>query len=213
MSGRRIFSAILSLLGFLFVAMGTGSVVLGLHSSPMILREPNEAMECAENFLGAINNGSLSSASAYLAGHPDLGEIPSDADPVVSLLWDSYRTRLETQIVSDIYAAKDGLAIDIELTYPDAESAAKDIGVLAVARIKQRTDEASDMSELYDDNGQYRAELVDEVMQKAALDVLMKDIPTITTDITLHLVKSEGVWVVLPEQPLLDALSGKAIKN
>lgn len=211
MAGLRLFSAIVSLLGFLAMAVGVGAVVCGLNSAPMMIKEPGEAMDCAQNFLEAINKGSLTEVSAYLFGHPDPSKISSDADSIVCLIWDTYRTRLEARAVGGLYASEEGLALDMELTVPDADAAVRAIGELAVARIKQRAAQASDMSELYGEDGQYRTELVNEVLQQAALEILMEELPTKTSDITLHLTKSDGVWLVMPEQSLMHALSGKAV--
>ena len=83
------------------------------------------------------------------------------------------------------------------------------IGTLAVERMQERVAAASDMSELYGDDGQYRPELVDNVLQQAALETLMCDLPTVTTSITLHLTQSGEAWKVIPDRAFINALSGK----
>lgn len=206
---RKISSIVLSIMGFLSIIAGISTVFWGLQADPMILREPEKAKQCAEEFLQAINDGSLAEAADYLPDPSALGEVSEDADPIAALIWDTYRTQLEAELVSGLYTTADGLCIDMELTALDVGDAVEKIGTLAVERMQERVAAASDMSELYGDDGQYRPELVDNVLQQAALETLMCDLPTVTTSITLHLTQSGEAWKVIPDRALINALSGR----
>ena len=206
---RKISSIVLSIMGFLSIIAGIIAVFWGLQAEPVILREPEKAKQCAEGFLKAINDGSLAEAADYLPDPSVLGEVPEDADPIAALIWDTYRTQLEAELVSGLYTTADGLCMDMELTAPDVDDAVEKIGTLAVERMQERVAAASDMSELYGDDGQYRPELVDNVLQQAALETLMCDLPTVTTGITLHLTQSGEAWKVIPDRALINALSGR----
>lgn len=210
MTVRKISSTVLSILGFLAVIAGIIAVFWGLQAEPVILREPERARQCAEGFLNAINNGNLTEAAGYLPDPSALGEVPENADPVSTLIWDTYRSQMDTRATSELYTTTDGLCMDMELTTLDVDNAVERIGSLAVKRMQECVAFASDMSELYDDDGQYRPELVDDVLQRAALETLMSSLPTKTTSITLHLVQSGEVWRVIPDQALINALSGRA---
>lgn len=206
---RKISSIVLSIMGFLSIIAGISTVFWGLQADPMILREPEKAKQCAEEFLQAINDGSLAEAADYLPDPSALGEVPEDADPIAALIWDTYRTQLDAELVSGLYTTVDGLCIDMELTALDVGDAVEKIGTLAVERMRERVAAASDMSELYGDDGQYRPELVDNVLQQAALETLMCDLHTVTTSITLHLTQSGEAWKVIPDRALINALSGR----
>ena len=166
MTGRRISSIVLSILGFLSIIAGIIAIFWGLQADPVILREPEKAKQCAEEFLQAINDGSLAEAADYLPDPSALGEVPVDADTVASLVWDTYRTRLDTKAISGLYTTADGLSMDMELTALDVDKVVEQIGSLAVKRMQKRVAAASDMSELYGDDGQYRWELVDDIFRK-----------------------------------------------
>lgn len=166
MTGRRISSIVLSILGFLSIIAGIIAIFWGLQADPVILREPEKAKQCAEEFLQAINDGSLAEAADYLPDPSALGEVPVDADTVASLVWDTYRTRLDTKAISGLYTTADGLSMDMELTTLDVDKVVEQIGSLAVKRMQKRVAAASDMSELYGDDGQYRWELVDDIFRK-----------------------------------------------
>ena len=206
---RKISSIVLSIMGFLSIIAGISTVFWGLQAEPVILREPEKARQCAEEFLQAVNDGSLAEAADYLPDPSALGEVPEDADPIAGLVWDTYRTQLDAELVSGLYTTADGLCMDMELTALDVDDVVEKIGTLAVKRMQERAAAASDMSELYGDNGQYRPELVDDVLQKAALETLMCDLPTVTTGITLHLTQSGEAWKVIPDRALINALSGR----
>lgn len=206
---RKISSIVLSIMGFLSIIAGIIAVFWGLQAEPVILREPEKARQCAEEFLQAINDGNLAEAADYLPDPSALGEVPEDADPIAALIWDTYRTQLEAELVSGLYTTADGLCMDMELTALDVDDVVEKIGTLAVERMQERVAAASDMSELYGDDGQYRPELVDDVLQQAALETLMCDLPTVTTGITLHLTQSGEAWKVIPDQALIDALTGR----
>lgn len=207
---RKIASTVLSLLGFLSVAAGIFAVSFGLQAEPVILREPEGARQCAEGFLNAVNDGDLAEAAAYLSDSSALGEVPANADTVAALVWDTYRTQLHARLAGALYTTPDGLCVDMELTAFSVDQVVEEIGSLAVARLQARVAAASDMSELYGDDGQYRPELVDDVLQQAALETLMGELPAVTTGISLHLAQSGESWKIIPDQALIDALSGNA---
>lgn len=206
---RKISSIALSIMGFLSIIAGIIAIFWGLQAEPVILREPEKARQCAEGFLKAINDGSLAEAADYLPDPSALGEVPEDADPIAALIWDTYRTQLEAELVSGLYTTADGLCMDMELTALDVDDVVEKIGTLAMERMQERVAAASDMSELYGNDGQYRPELVDDVLQQAALKTLMCDLPTVTTGITLHLTQSGEAWKVIPDRALVNALSGR----
>ena len=57
MTGRRISSIVLSILGFLSMIAGVIVILWGMQAEPVILREPEKARQCAEGFLKAIDAG------------------------------------------------------------------------------------------------------------------------------------------------------------
>lgn len=207
---RKIASTVLSLLGFLSIAVGIFAVSFGLRAEPVILREPEGARQCAEGFRNAVNDGNLAEAAAYLSDSSALGEVPANADTVATLVWDTYRTQLQAQLVGTLYTTPEGLCVDMELTAVSVDDVAAEIGSRAVVRMQERVAAASDMAELYGDDGQYRPELVGEVLQQAALETLMGELPTATAGISLHLTQSGESWKIIPDQALIDALSGRA---
>ena len=63
---------------------------------------------------------------------------------------------------------------------------------------------------MYDENNQFRGELVNQTLREALQQVLSQDAKTLTREVTVKLVKRDGSWWVVPDQALLQALSGVA---
>lgn len=78
----------------------------------------------------------------------------------------------------------------------------------AHALLTARVEGAEEMTELYDEENNFREELVSEVLQEAVVQALAEDAQTVTYDVTLNLIYRDGQWWVVPDQALLDAISG-----
>ena len=74
--------------------------------------------------------------------------------------------------------------------------------------LEKRVEEAADISEVYDENNEYREEFVMDVLYEAARQALEEDAVTRTVELTIQLVYSEGQWWVVADSALLDAISG-----
>lgn len=209
MTGHKRSAFVFRTLGWLSAAICAVAIFWGLHAEPVILREPEEASACAQGFLQAVNDGSMSRAAAFLSDPAVLGKAPENADEIASLVWDTYCRSLEAKPVSALHTTADGLALDIELTAINVQDTVNRIGSQAVETMQQRVASASDMKELYDSEGQYRADLVDEVLKYAALDTLMADLPAETHKLTLNLAQTPEGWRVVAGETLMDVLSGK----
>jgi hypothetical protein len=76
--------------------------------------------------------------------------------------------------------------------------------------MNQRIAAAEELSELYDENNEFREELVTQILQEALDQSLRQDLQTVTRDITLKLVNRDGSWWIVPDQALMHALTGLA---
>ena len=73
---------------------------------------------------------------------------------------------------------------------------------------EQRVEEARDLSQIYDENNEYREDFVMEVLSEAVADAIREDAVVSSQELVLNLAYSQGQWRVQPEQKLLSALSG-----
>jgi hypothetical protein len=66
------------------------------------------------------------------------------------------------------------------------------------------------LSDIYDEQNEFRKELVDEVLEEAIQQLLSREEELVTREVTLKLVNRDGHWWVVPHQNLLQILSGLA---
>ena len=76
------------------------------------------------------------------------------------------------------------------------------------ALLEQRVAEAEDPYDVYDENLQYREDVVMEVLYAAAEDALAEDATTTTVDLTVNMVYQNEIWWIIADTNLLDAISG-----
>ena len=69
---------------------------------------------------------------------------------------------------------------------------------------------AEDKTEIYNEDNSYRSELVNQALNDAVTQALGEDAQTVTRDVTLGLIYQDGAWWVVPDQALLQIISGVA---
>ena len=81
-------------------------------------------------------------------------------------------------------------------------------GSLSQSLLEQRVAEAEDVTQIYDENNDYREDFVMDVLYDAAKMALEQDGEVVELDITMDLVYGEDRWLVIPSEELLRAISG-----
>ena len=74
--------------------------------------------------------------------------------------------------------------------------------------LEQRVLDAVDVSEIYDENNEYREDFVMSVLKDAVADALEEDAKKMTVELTVNLSYQNGKWWVVADEALLDAISG-----
>ena len=173
-----------------------------------MLEQPEAAIRWVTEMMEAVCEGDYDKAGTYLLGTPDLGvEEPPD-NPVGAMLWDAFLDSTEFELVGQCYTTDMGVAQDISFTYLDTTSVTSQLRERAQALLNQRVEEAEDVSEIYDENNEYREAVVMEALQEAVQAALLEDAKTITVTVTVNLKYQDGQWWVIADNALLDALSG-----
>lgn len=209
-NGHKKSSIAFSALGLLSMLVAVAAISWGLQAEPVILQEPEMARQCAEGFVNAVNAGDLTAAAEFFPEPATLGAVAADADPVVALVWDAHCAQLGAKAVSGLYTTSKGLSMDLELTSMVVDSTMEEIGALSVKQMQACIANASDMAEVYDDNGQFHPELVDDMLQQTARELLAQELPVETASITIHLTQIDGSWKIVPDTALINILSGRS---
>ena len=205
---RKIIGALFVLLALGLGAAGTQLALTNLEADPILLEVPEEARAQALDLLDAMCSGDYAAVSQRLYGQPDLGMNRKPADDVGELFFDAYAKSLRYELIRDCYATADGVALDVRITALDIGAVLPLLRQQAQDLLEQRVEEAEDVSQVYNENGEYLESLVEEVLRTSAAQVLQRG-SDVSTELTLECVFKDGQWWILPGDTLLDIIGCK----
>lgn len=212
MKAVKYFSAVIGVIfGLAGTALMVGSVLLALNSldAPVRLSEvPEEAMACSEELMEAVGRGDYETAGNLLYGQPDLGVSREPEDEMGRRVWQAFLDSITYEFTGDCYATDSGISRDAAITTLDISSVAANLQERVKTILDKQVAEAEDMDALYDENNNFREDMVMAALSKAVTDALAEDTTTTRREVTLNLIFREGSWWVVPDQALLQAISG-----
>ena len=205
-------------LSLLFAAVGICILVAAtlfcltfLNAPPIMVSAPDGALECSETLMEALRNGDYDAASACLSGEPDLGLDREPEEEAGKLLWKAFSESFQYEFTGDCYATSTGVARSVMITTLDLNKIS--------ARLPQRLDDlleeklinSTNASEIYDAEGNFREDIIQQLLIQALSEILEEDAATVTRGVSLNLVYENGQWWVTFDQALLQAISGGVI--
>lgn len=201
-------AGLFALLAVILMVLALVLVLLCMDAQPVLLKTSKAALERVDAFMTAICDGDYSTAQTMLQGAPDLGADKTPADAAGVLLWKAFVESTEYQRSGDCFIQDSRLAQKVTFNSLDMTSVTASLGDRAKERLARRVSEAEDMSQIYDENNNYREELVMEVLREVTEEAIREDGQQHQQEITLKLVYENGQWWILPEQELLNVLFG-----
>lgn len=203
----KFFAAVFAVFAVAAAAAVIVVCVYALNSTPVLLQASDEALQTVDVLMDAVAEGNYNKAGTIMYGMPDLG-VHEASDEVGQMVWDSFVGSISYELVGGFHATDSGLAQNVKITSLDMKTVAGKLGTYAEELLTQRVEEAEDMSQVYDENNEYREDFVMSVLLDAAKKALEQDAVYHEQEITLNLVFKQGQWWIMPEQPLLSAISG-----
>ena len=203
-----VLSAALLLAGITAGALAIHISLRYRQEKPILLEQPEAAIGQVTGMMEAVCEGNYDQASTYLLGTPSLGVAEKPENFIGAMLWEAFLDSTEYELIGTCYTTDVGLAQNISFTYLDTESVTANLRQRAEKLLNQRVEEAEDVSEIYDENNDYREEIVMEALQEAVTAALLEDARTMTVTLTIHLKHQNGQWWVVMDNALLDAFSG-----
>ena len=204
-----------SVFSLALAAVGAAAALLAAHicqtyadRPPVLLSAPAEATDRLVVMMDAVCAGDYNRAGQMMLGTPDFGAEEKPEDALGLLLWNAYMQSMDYRLEGDCYATEDGLAQDITFTYLDITSVTQNLRQRSHALMEERVAAATDVSEIYNSNNEYREDFVMAVLYDTAQDALREDAKIVTVSVTVNMKYQDGVWWILPEAELLDAISG-----
>ncbi len=208
MKFARYFAVMLGILATALMAFSIGLCLVSLNARVTMPQAPEGAVTCSDALRAAVNAGDFEALSQTLLGQPDLGVQGSPEDLKTLLVWDAFLGSLSLEYEGDCYATNSGVARDAVVKGLNLSAMTGALDRQAHALLTARVEEAETMEELYDENNNFREDLVEEVLQEALIRCLAEDIPLDAQEITVKLVCRDGQWRAVPDGALLDVLSG-----
>lgn len=201
-------SGLCGLLGFSFAILGIFLALTNTKSKPVLVEQPQSAMSQIQTMLDALCEGDYDTVSDCLYGTPDLGidRLPQDA--VGQLFWQALSDSYTYALRSDFHATDSGVSVDVTIQALDLDSVTVNLRQRAQDMLEEKIDQAQNTSEIYDTNNEYREDFVMGALYDAALVALEEDAATTSWDMTLNLIYKDGQWWIMPDEALLQAISG-----
>lgn len=204
----NFFSVLLAILGIGVAAATLYCCVHFYGQPPILLSPPDDAKNVLTTMMDAVCDGDYEQASRTILGTPDFGaDRESDSD-VGILFWNAMRESMDYELVGDCYTTDSGLAQNITFTYLELESVTSQLGEKSKAMLEQRVQQAEDPSEIYDEDHNYREDVVMEILHDSAVEAIEENAKTITVELTVNLTYQNGQWWVVADKALLHAISG-----
>ena len=198
---------------FLYAAFGLIMLALFLimakpGTTPTLLSPAQDAQDQVVQMMDALCQGDFSAVEHYILGNPSLGVDREPADAASALIWDAFVGSFSYELSGDCYATNTGVAQDVTLTYLDIPAVTQELAQLSEKHLTKLQQEATHTSEIYDENGNYRSDLINKVLSAAVAEALQENSSLTSSTFTLQLVQRDNQWYIISNNDLISAISG-----
>ena len=208
MKKNQKLSLLFAVIGICLLAVATLFCLTFLNAPPIMISAPNGALECSETLMQALQNGDYDAASDYLTGHPDLGLDREPEEEAGKLLWEAFSESFQYEFTGDCYATSSGVARSVMITTLDLDKVSARLPQRIDSLLEEKIATCNSMSEIYDAEGNFRQDLIQQLLLQGLSEILEEDAATITRGVSLNLVYENNRWLVTFDQALLQAISG-----
>lgn len=203
----KLASAVFAFVGTVLLVGSIVTSFAALNKPAKAVKPTREANDFAQLVLGALEDGDFTAVEGYLYGKPSLGLDREPAAAEGKQLWNAYRDSIAVTTDESCYGEGTNIYQTAQVSAMDIPAALSRLDSEAAALLNQRLETAEEPAALLDENGEVPQALKDELRTQALTQVL-SDAKTVTTQITFQLIEKDGQWWALPDQALLDVLSG-----
>lgn len=205
---KQSLSSIFALLGVVLLIATAVLCLTSLDATAKLIGTPKAAMECTEELMEALASGDYAAAGNMLYGQPDLGADREPSEEAGALIWKAFTDSISYEFTGECYATNSGIARNVGITTLEISSVTDSLAERVHVLLTERMETAEEMSELYDEENNFREDLVMEVLLEAVEQALREDARMITREVTLNLIYQDGQWWTVADQALLQTISG-----
>lgn len=206
MKVARFFAVLLGICGIVLM-LGTAVVCFSVLDAPAKAEVPAEVKECAEEVVQLLCEGDLNNVRMKLYGRPHLGTDGTLTEEA-AVVWDIFREGISCELTSDVYVSGSSYAVDAVITVPKIESITDTVTTHGKRLLDERIAAAEKMAELYDENGDFRQDLIDEIMAQAVALAFGEEPEKLSFETTFGFAYQAKQWCVVPDGNLMRALQG-----
>ena len=203
----KLASAVFAVVGTVLLVGSIAASLVALNRPTKAVKPTKEANACAREVLNALNSGDLAAVAAYFYGNPSLGLDREPATTEGRELWNAYGSSIAVTADGECFAEGASIYQSAQVTHMDIAQTLSQLESRVSGLLQQKLDSAEDPAALLDANGEVPQALRDEIRTQALREAL-EDAKTVTTRITFQLIEQDGQWRALPDQAMLDILSG-----
>jgi len=203
------------LLAFLGVFTAVTGICLSLcfqNSQPILLKHSAGIQTRVTGMMDAVCAGDYTGAGQQMYGTPSFGPDREAAEAVSVLYWDAFSESITYELVGECYAEGNYLIQKIRITCLDFDSITENLRTRFQTLLEQQVANAWDTSEVYDENNNFREDMVMALLYQAAEECLREDAAMVTMEVAVKLTYEQGQWWILPEKELLEAITGGVLK-
>ena len=201
-------SLLFAVIGICLLAVATLFCVAFLNAPPIMLSVPDAALECSETLMESLRLGDYDAASACISGQPNLGLDREPEEEAGKLLWKAFADSFQYAFTGECYATSTGVAQTVMITTLDLNKVGTRLPQQIDDLLEEKIAHSSSMSEIYDAEGNFRQDLIQELLPQGLSEILEEDAATVTRGVSLNLVYENNRWWVSCDQALLQAISG-----
>jgi hypothetical protein len=185
-----------------------GLCLVSLNAPARMGEIPREALQAADALEAAVTARDYAALEGCIYGQPDLGLSGSVEEDLAAGVWAQLQDSITFSWKDEAYLEGTAICRDAVVTYVDIAGITDNLPMRAHALLTKRVEEATDMAELYDEGGEFREDLMDQVMAQALQEACREDAKTVAVQTKIQLVYRDGQWWAIPDAALLTALSG-----
>ena len=208
---KRIFAVLLFLAA---LAAGAATYQTVVYARDAKLQVDDAAPTARlEAFFDALTERDYPAAYACLSNYSSLGLENTPDDPIAALLWEAEQDNWAFEILPGHEMNGAELTKRVRITALDTAALTAPIGEKVQEKLAAVVENATTNEEVYDEDGNYRTELLDAALRASAEEAFQSAADhTVTREITLRLSYANGEWWIAADNQLLSALTSGAVR-
>lgn len=206
MKAAKVFAVIFGVVGVLLM-LGTAVLCFGALDAPVRAEVPQAVKDCGAEVAQLLCEGDLNNVRTKLYGNPNLGTDGTLTEEAAAV-WEIFREGISCELTSDCYVSGSSYAVNAVITVPEIASITDSIADHGRTLLDERVAAAEKMAELYDENGEFRQVVIDEVMAEAVELAFAEEPELLSFETTFGFTYQANQWYVVPDGAFMRALSG-----